>query len=122
MRKPAYIPSVPREGELRILQLTDLHIGGSLPTVFSDRKAFRACYELIREALPDLIVITGDIAYPIPIETFTLNNKVPFQPAAAILWIWWIFPGRSSTEITIPRRMPDTMRTRFSRNTPPMPG
>lgn len=70
---------VPREGELRILQLTDLHIGGSLPTVFSDRKAFRACYELIREAQPDLIVITGDIAYPIPIETFTLNNKVPFS-------------------------------------------
>lgn len=69
---------VPREGELRILQLTDLHIGGSLTTAFADRKAFAACHALIREAQPDLIVITGDIAYPIPAETFTLNNDVPF--------------------------------------------
>lgn len=70
---------IPREGELRILQLTDLHIGGSLTTAFADRKAFAACYELIREAQPDLIIITGDVAYPTPVETFTRNNDVAFS-------------------------------------------
>lgn len=93
---------VPREGELRILQLTDLHIGGSLTTAFADRKAFAACYALIREAQPDLIILTGDIAYPIPVETFTLNNDVAFSQLRYFMDMvnipWTFVVGNHDTE------------------------
>lgn len=60
--------------KLRILQLTDIHIGASINTVSADRKAFDACYELIKKAKPDLIIVTGDIVYPIPYQTLSNNN------------------------------------------------
>ncbi len=68
-----YTVSATKE-EFRILQLTDLHIGGSIATLYTDRKAFHACYSLIQKAQPDLIVITGDLIYPIPYQTFSKNN------------------------------------------------
>lgn len=67
----------PQEEELKILQLTDIHIGGSITTIGTDRKAINACYELIRQTQPDLIIVTGDIVYPIPIQTFNANNLKP---------------------------------------------
>lgn len=62
---------------LNILQLTDVHICGSITTIETDRKAFDACYELIKKTQPDLIIVTGDIVYPIPIQTFNKNNLKP---------------------------------------------
>lgn len=61
----------------RILQLTDIHLCGSLTTVTNDRKALDACYAIIRETQPDLIIVTGDIVYPIPIQSFSRDNLVP---------------------------------------------
>lgn len=61
----------------RILQLTDIHLCGSLTTVTNDRKALGACYTIIKETQPDLIVLTGDIVYPIPIQSFSRDNLVP---------------------------------------------
>ncbi|MDE7299817.1 MAG: metallophosphoesterase [Lachnospiraceae bacterium] len=63
--------------EFRILQLTDIHICASITTIGTDRKAFDACYALIREAQPDLIIVTGDIVFPIPLHTFSNDNLVP---------------------------------------------
>lgn len=60
--------------DFKILQLTDVHLGESLTTTDTDRKALQACYDLIRETQPDLIVVTGDIAYAIPAYTFSDNN------------------------------------------------
>lgn len=64
-------------GDFRILQLTDIHICGSLSTVLTDRASFDACYDLIRRAQPDLIIVTGDISYTIPIQTFSRDNLRP---------------------------------------------
>lgn len=63
--------------EFRILQLTDIHICGSISTVRTDRASFDACYDLIRRAEPDLIIVTGDISYTIPIQTFSRDNLLP---------------------------------------------
>lgn len=79
--------------EFRILQLTDIHIGESITTLRTDRKAFTACYDLIKEAMPDLIVVTGDIAYAIPTMTFSSNNLsaigtfASFMDRVGIPWI-----------------------------------
>lgn len=60
--------------ECKILQLTDIHICAGVNTISADRKAFNACYDLIKETQPDLIIVTGDLVYPIPIQTFSNNN------------------------------------------------
>lgn len=60
--------------DFKILQLTDVHLGESLTTTDTDRKALQACYDLIRETQPDLVIVTGDIAYAIPAYTFSNNN------------------------------------------------
>lgn len=62
----------------RILQLTDVHISGSLTSIWTDRKALDACYALIRETQPDLVIVTGDVVYPIPAQSFSRDNLVPF--------------------------------------------
>lgn len=59
--------------QIKVLQLTDIHLCGSITTVETDKKAFNACYELIKEAQPDLIIVTGDIVYPV----FSRNNLKP---------------------------------------------
>lgn len=60
--------------EFRILQLTDIHICGSVSTIRTDRRALTACYELIKETQPDLVVLTGDLVYPMPAQTFNKDN------------------------------------------------
>ncbi len=76
-REEGYYTVTATTDELRILQLTDIHLGGSLATVNTDRRALNACYELIREAKPDLIIVTGDVVYPIPVQTFSRDNLTP---------------------------------------------
>ena len=78
--------------DFRILQLTDVHICGSLSTVLTDRASFDACYALIQQAQPDLILVTGDISYTIPIQTFSRDNLLPvyqfctFMNSVGIPW------------------------------------
>ena len=64
--------------ELKILQLTDIHLCESLTTISPDRKAIKACYDVIQRAKPDLILVTGDLVYPVPLATFSNNNMRPF--------------------------------------------
>ncbi len=65
------------ESEMKILQLTDIHLGESLNTIFTDRKALKACYDLIMRTDPDLIIVTGDLVYSVPLATFSNNNMRP---------------------------------------------
>ena len=66
-----------KNDECKVLQLTDIHICASVNTISTDRKAFDACYEIIKEAQPDLIIVTGDIVYPVPVQTFSNDNLEP---------------------------------------------
>ncbi len=58
----------------RILQLTDIHIGGGCLSVKQDKQALLAVEKVVKAAKPDFIIVTGDIAYPIPFFSGTLNN------------------------------------------------
>ena len=64
--------------DFRILQLTDIHLSSSLTSVPCDRKALDACDALIRETEPDLVIVTGDLAYPLLFYSFPRDNLVPF--------------------------------------------
>lgn len=63
----------------KILQLTDVHICAGVNTHTTDRRAFDACYNLIKDTQPDLIIVTGDIAYTMIIQTLSLNNLKPMR-------------------------------------------
>ncbi|NCA67488.1 MAG: hypothetical protein EOM87_05435, partial [Clostridia bacterium] len=60
--------------DFRILQLTDLHIGGGIFCVEKDKKALDAVFAMVKRTQPDLIIFTGDIMYPFPPQSGNINN------------------------------------------------
>lgn len=58
----------------RILQLTDIHIGGGLFSKKKDAMALDAVKKVVENAKADFIVITGDVVYPFWINGGTHNN------------------------------------------------
>ena len=90
------------DGDFKILHLTDIHIGGSLYTYQKDMKALRACFAEIEHAKPDLVIVTGDMCFPLGIMSMNLNNSAPVQQFAAFMrntGIPWAFTyGNHDTE------------------------
>ena len=88
--------------EFRILQLTDIHLGGSLYSYRKDLKALKACYDLIEYARPDLVVVTGDLSFPMGIMSLSLNNVAPVMQFASFMrnvGVPWAFTyGNHDTE------------------------
>ena len=62
------------ERDVKVLQLTDIHIGNGILSYKKDKKAFTAVAKLIEDAVPDLIVVTGDIVYPNTLLTGSNDN------------------------------------------------
>lgn len=78
--------------DFRILQLTDVHIGGGWMSFGKDLKALNAVAAMITAEKPDLVVVTGDIAYPVPFQAGTFNNKSGAKLFASLmerLGVYW---------------------------------
>ncbi|MBR6015024.1 MAG: metallophosphoesterase, partial [Firmicutes bacterium] len=90
------------EDDFKILHLTDIHLGGSLFSYTKDLRALQACYAEIEYTHPDLVVVTGDMAFPMGIMSLSLNNTAPVGQFAAFmrnLDIPWAFTyGNHDTE------------------------
>ena len=90
------------DSDFRILQLTDIHLGGSFLSYDKDLKALQACYRLIEHTKPDLVVVTGDLCFPMGVMSFSFNNSAPVQQFAAFMrniGIPWAFTyGNHDTE------------------------
>ncbi len=88
--------------DFRILQLTDIHLGGSVASSPNDENALRAVYKLIETAKPDLVIVTGDLSYPVGISSFSLNNHTPVELFASFMrntGVPWAFTyGNHDTE------------------------
>lgn len=88
--------------DFKILHLTDIHIGGSLYSYSKDLKALKACYAEIEYTHPDLVIVTGDMCFPMGIVSMSLNNSAPVQQFAAFMrntGIPWAFTyGNHDTE------------------------
>ena len=86
----------------KILHLTDVHLGGSLYSRRKDLLALKACYAEIAYAHPDLVIVTGDLCYPLGISSLSFNNSAPIQAFAAFMrnvGIPWAFTyGNHDTE------------------------
>lgn len=66
--------TIPKDGSFKILQLTDLHIGCGFMSRKKDKMAINAIIDIVQQTKPDLIIITGDMVYPVPIHSGTINN------------------------------------------------
>ncbi|MBQ8960182.1 MAG: metallophosphoesterase [Ruminococcus sp.] len=88
--------------DFKILHLTDIHIGGSLYSYSKDMKALKACFAEIEHTRPDLVIVTGDLCFPLGIMSMSLNNSAPVQQFAAFMrntGIPWAFTyGNHDTE------------------------
>lgn len=79
--------------ELKILQLTDIHIGGGWLCAKNDAKAINAVAAMITAEKPDLVVVTGDMVYPVPYEAAAINNLPPAKIFIALmenLGVYWM--------------------------------
>lgn len=65
----------PEDKTLKILQLSDLHIGGGYLSRHEDRLVFKTIHELAQKHKPDLIVLTGDLVCSKPSISMSRNNK-----------------------------------------------
>ena len=90
------------DDDFKILHLTDIHLGGSLFSYRQDSKALEACYILIENTHPDLVIVTGDLSFPLGIMSMSFNNSAPVYQFAAFmrnLGIPWAFTyGNHDTE------------------------
>lgn len=80
-----YTFTIPKDKELKILNLTDLHIGGGWGSIQTDRNALKAIHTLVKYSRPDLITITGDTLFPIVWSAGTLNNRKGANLLTALL-------------------------------------
>lgn len=80
------------DGDFSVMQLTDVHIGGGWMSFNKDRKAIEAVSAMITAEKPDLVAVTGDIAYPVPFQAGTFNNRIPakiFGRLMEKLGVYW---------------------------------
>ncbi len=79
--------------DFRVMQLTDVHIGGGWISTSKDTMALNAVAAMITAEKPDLVIITGDMAYPVPYQAGTFNNMDSAEMLANLfeeLKVYWV--------------------------------
>ena len=91
------------EDSFRVLHLTDVHIGAGAFSASKDRWAIEAVAKTVNRVKPDLVIVTGDMAYPVPFQAGTFNNKREAEMFASMmerLGVYWTITfGNHDTEI-----------------------
>ena len=62
------------DGDFKVMHITDIHIGGGFLSKGVDEKALNAVATMVTKEKPDLVIATGDIAFPVPYTAGTFNN------------------------------------------------
>ncbi|MBQ3045480.1 MAG: metallophosphoesterase [Clostridia bacterium] len=78
--------------EIKVIQLSDTHFGGGWMSIKKDSMAMNAIAAIISAEKPDLVIVTGDMAYPVPFQAGTFNNKSGAKLLAELmetLGVYW---------------------------------
>ncbi|MBR2867940.1 MAG: metallophosphoesterase [Clostridia bacterium] len=78
--------------DFRVMHITDIHIGGGFMTKTVDEKALNAIALMVTKEKPDLVIATGDIAFPVPYRAGTFNNRCGAKAFANLmenLGVYW---------------------------------
>lgn len=77
--------------EFKVVQLTDVHIGGGFLYGDGDKRAIHAVASMIKEEKPDLVIVTGDISFAVPMAP-NLDNSIChgfFKRLMENLGVYW---------------------------------
>lgn len=89
--------------EFKVMQLTDVHIGGGAFSKRQDELAINAVATMIQAEKPDLVIVTGDLVFPVPYASGSLNNLKESEIFATLMEqlnvYWAIVFGNHDTEI-----------------------
>ena len=80
------------DGDFKVMHLTDIHIGGGFMSKDVDEKALNAVAAMVTREKPDLVIATGDIAFPVPYVAGTFNNHSGAKAFANLmerLGVYW---------------------------------
>ena len=80
------------DGDFKVMHLTDIHIGSGWMSYGKDKKALNAVATMITKEKPDLVVASGDIAYPVFFQAGTFNNYTSAKVFANLmesLGVYW---------------------------------
>lgn len=80
------------DGDFKVMQLTDIHIGGGFMSRADDEKALNAIALMVTKEKPDLVIATGDITFPVPYRAGTFNNYCGAKAFANLmesLGVYW---------------------------------
>lgn len=80
------------DGDFKVMQLTDIHIGGGFMSKTVDEKALNAIATMVTKEKPDLVIATGDIVFPVPYRAGTFNNNSGIKAFANLmetLGVYW---------------------------------
>ena len=80
------------DGDFKIMHITDVHIGGGFLSKDVDEKALNAVATMVTKEKPDLVIATGDIAFPVPYTAGTFNNGSGAEAFANLmesLGVYW---------------------------------
>lgn len=79
------------DGDFKVMQLTDIHLGGGCLSAAQDKKAINAVAAMISEEKPDLVILTGDMAAAYP-NAGNMDNRYSHAFVARImerLGVYW---------------------------------
>ena len=97
-----FVASSP-DDEFRILHLTDIHLGAGPFSAQKDRWALDAVRTVVQRVKPDLVIVTGDLGFPVPYASGTLNNKREIDMFGTLMEeldvYWTVCFGNHDTEI-----------------------
>ncbi len=89
--------------DFRVMQLTDIHQGGGFLSREEDKMSLNAVAAMITKEKPDLVIVTGDIAFPVPYQAGTFNNMSGAKQFAALmekLGVYWtVTLGNHDSEV-----------------------
>lgn len=89
--------------DVKVVQLTDVHLGGGWMSKKDDRKAINAVAAMILEEKPDVVITTGDISFPVPFSAGTFNNQYAARIFATLMETldvhWTVTFGNHDSEV-----------------------
>ncbi len=78
--------------DFKVMHLTDIHLGGGFLSKGTDEMTLNAVAAMVTREKPDLVIATGDIAFPVPYMAGTFNNKSGAKAFANLmesLGVYW---------------------------------
>lgn len=95
--------NVHTDRDIKVLQITDIHLGGGWMSFGRDAKTLNCVAAMVTAENPDLVVVTGDVAYPVFFQAGTPNNKTGaklFANLMETLGVYWTVTfGNHDTEL-----------------------